>query len=276
MSIRRGFTLVELLVVIAIIALLMSILMPALNVARELGRRIVCKGNLNQLSLAWVMYTDENNGDFVNGMLGQDRIQPGTSPPVILEEAWVGIVNGGWSNRQQIYGSNIDEGIKNGALWEFLKNPKVFRCPAGQVGEMVNYAIVDSMNGDPFSGQSGTPPSPSQRDQVWANNRGDLTKTQKRVVFVDVGKVRNSSYHVYYHQESWGDPPSVRHRDGVTVSYADAHSVYIKWKGQTTIDWGRNDKRGDGDRQPQTNDEEGRLDLQGFQREVYGKLGYIP
>ena len=58
MSIRRGFTLVELLVVIAIIALLMSILMPALNLARKLGRRIVCKGNLNQLSLAWVMYTD--------------------------------------------------------------------------------------------------------------------------------------------------------------------------------------------------------------------------
>ncbi|MHC4314992.1 MAG: type II secretion system protein [Planctomycetota bacterium] len=131
MSTRRGFTLVELLVVIAIIALLMSILMPALNIARELARRIVCMGNLKQLSLAWVMYTDENDGDLVNGMLGQDRIKPGSSPPVILEEAWVGIVGtgSGWPKRRQIYGSNIDEGIRNGAVWEYLKEPKVYRCP---------------------------------------------------------------------------------------------------------------------------------------------------
>ncbi|MHC4693082.1 MAG: type II secretion system protein, partial [Planctomycetota bacterium] len=95
MSKRRGFTLVELLVVIAIIALLMAILMPALNRARELGRRSVCLGNLKQLALAWVMYADENDGDLVNGRLGQDRIN---SAGVILEDAWVGIVDGSWTN----------------------------------------------------------------------------------------------------------------------------------------------------------------------------------
>ena len=273
MDTRRGFTLVELLVVIAIIALLMSILMPALNIARELGRRIVCMGNLKQLSFAWVIYADENDGDFVNGMLGQDRIQLGSSPPVILEEAWVGVVDGGWPKRRQIYGSTIDEGIRNGALWEYLKEPKVYRCPAGRVGEMVSYAIVDAMNGDPWSGQTpGTPPSPTQADQVWANNRGDLSKAHNKLLFIDIGKVRDSSYHVYYCQATWGDPPPVRHRDGVTVSYADAHCEYVKWKGQDTIDFGRNDKRIDPDRSPQT--PEGRKDLQQLQKDVYGKLGY--
>ena len=63
---QRGFTLVELLVVIAIIALLMAILMPALNRARELGRRTVCLGNLKQLALAWVMYADQNGDDLIN------------------------------------------------------------------------------------------------------------------------------------------------------------------------------------------------------------------
>jgi hypothetical protein len=266
---------VELLVVIAIIALLMSILMPALNVARELGRRIVCKGNLNQLTLAWVMYTDDNDGDFVNGMLGQDRIQPGSSPPVILEEAWVGIVGIGssWPRRRQIYGNTIDEGIRNGALWEYLDQPKVYRCPAGKVGHRVNYTIVDAMNGDPWSGQTpGTPPSPSQANQVWANNRGDLSKSQNKIVFIDIGQVRDSSYHVYYDREFWGDPPPVRHRDGMTVSYADAHCEYIKWKGQDTINFGRNDDRDDPDRAPTS--PEGRKDLQQMQRDVYGKLGY--
>jgi prepilin-type processing-associated H-X9-DG protein len=197
-------------------------------------------------------------------MSGQDRIQAGSSPPVILEEAWVGIVDGSWPKSRQIYGSNIDEGIRNGALWEYLKEPKVYRCPAGMVGHTVSYAIVDSMNGEP---QNNT-----QADQVWANNRGDLSKAHNKLLFIDIGKVRNSSYHVYYCQATWGDPPAVRHRNGATVSYADAHCEYIKWKGTDTIDFGRNDDRDNPDRSPQT--PEGRKDLEQMQRDVYGKLGY--
>lgn len=264
---RRGFTLVELLVVIAIIALLMSILMPALNLARELGRRIVCRANLKQLSFAWVMYTDENDGDFVNGMLGQDRVDP-ADPTKIWEEAWVGVVGtgSGWPKRRQIYGNTIDEGIRNGALWEYLKEPKVYRCPAGKVGEMVSYAIVDAMNGAKQTN--------AVTDHVWANNRGDLSKVHNKLLFIDIGKVRDSSYHVYYHQGLWGDPPPVRHSDGATVSYADAHSVYIKWKGLDTINFGRNDDRDDPDRSPTSL--EGRKDLEQMQRGVYGKLGNTP
>jgi len=57
----HGFTLSELLVVIAIIAILMAILMPALNRARLQGKRAACMGNLKQLTLAWIMYADEND-----------------------------------------------------------------------------------------------------------------------------------------------------------------------------------------------------------------------
>ena len=49
---KEGFTLIELLVVIAIIAVLMAILMPALNRVREQGKRAVCLNNLHQLTLA--------------------------------------------------------------------------------------------------------------------------------------------------------------------------------------------------------------------------------
>jgi prepilin-type N-terminal cleavage/methylation domain-containing protein len=69
---RKGFTLIELLVVIAIIALLMSILMPALTRVSDQAKNAVCKSNLHQLSIAWKMYLDENknrfpkdNGDWV-------------------------------------------------------------------------------------------------------------------------------------------------------------------------------------------------------------------
>ena len=58
---QKGFTLIELLVVIVIIALLMTILLPAMKSAREQGKRAVCLNNLKQLTLGWMMYADGND-----------------------------------------------------------------------------------------------------------------------------------------------------------------------------------------------------------------------
>jgi prepilin-type processing-associated H-X9-DG protein/prepilin-type N-terminal cleavage/methylation domain-containing protein len=62
---RRAFTLIELLVVVAIIALLLSILTPALNKVKEAGRKVVCNSNVKQLGMAYTMYAQLYNGRFV-------------------------------------------------------------------------------------------------------------------------------------------------------------------------------------------------------------------
>ena len=59
---RRAFTLVELLVVIGIISLLIGILLPALNKARESARQVQCLSNMRQISVAIISFANEHNG----------------------------------------------------------------------------------------------------------------------------------------------------------------------------------------------------------------------
>lgn len=61
---NKGFTLIELLVVIAIIALLMSILMPALSKVKDQAKEVLCKNNLHQWGLIWKLFTEDNDSKF--------------------------------------------------------------------------------------------------------------------------------------------------------------------------------------------------------------------
>jgi prepilin-type N-terminal cleavage/methylation domain-containing protein len=73
MNRKKAFTLIELLVVIAIIALLMAILMPALQRVRKQARTTACLAHLKQWGLLFAMYTGDNDGYFFSGELNGSR-----------------------------------------------------------------------------------------------------------------------------------------------------------------------------------------------------------
>ncbi len=136
---QRGFTLIELLVVIAIIAILMAILMPALNRVREQGKREVCLSNLKQLTLAWILYSDDNDGKLVNGAAGFSNETTGWGKHA-NELAWIDVRSFDSPWDQQI------QEIMDGALWPYLKDVDMYKCPTGRRGEAVTYSIMFSMN----------------------------------------------------------------------------------------------------------------------------------
>jgi prepilin-type N-terminal cleavage/methylation domain-containing protein/prepilin-type processing-associated H-X9-DG protein len=284
-----GFTLIELLVVISVIALLVALLLPVMSRAREMGQRAVCLSNLKQLTLAWNLYAQEHDGWLVSGRAF------GTYKH--------GRVLNGWVDRAFIYSdekleeSRLSRYFNKGALWRYIQDPAIYRCPRAKKGHPVTYATVISANGDYVEGTYGPVAEENWRlmrpsirvgkTVLRLRNLTDIVSpgASQRAVFVDQGQRPTSDdFYVKYLYPEWNfhSPPPIHHAKGATLSMADGHAEYWKWKGRETVNMPREMLPvGDGfsellegwqDYPPQT--EDGLYDLQRLQKATWGRVGY--
>jgi len=110
---RQAFTLIELLVVIAIIAILASLLLPALSSAKQQAKLIKCVSNLKQIGIAFKLYGDDNNTKF-----------PPIGPNFPIYE-----YGGGDPNRKVPMAGGM-LAATNRPLWPYTQCREVFKCPA--------------------------------------------------------------------------------------------------------------------------------------------------
>jgi len=219
---RRAFTLIELLVVIAVIAVLMGILMPALRMAREQARSVVCSSNLRTLVLGWKLYADENDSRIVNGHT------PNTLDPK----------NPGWVLLPANVTTDTIEDeikyIKRGALWPYVKNENVYRCPSDrrkndtkQLSAYRSYAIPGGLNG--------------QNGGDACKSLTDIKRPSQKYAFLpecDPRGANRGSWMLGITTGRWIDAFGIWHRGRSTnFGFIDGHTAKYSWQSQDLVDW---------------------------------------
>ncbi len=137
---RAGrFTLIELLIVIAIIAILASLLLPALKSANDTAKKIVCIGNLSQIQKAQMMYSNDNNEYFWHA--GFDNLPLGY-------DTWAQCLLGGSNIPQEVYltGKDVLVCPSTVLLGKYRKGTRVYGMYGGNLD--TNYASKCPSSGD--------------------------------------------------------------------------------------------------------------------------------
>ena len=260
---HQAFTLVELLVVIAIIAILASLLLPALEKAKIKTRALQCINGHRQLAIAWRMYAEENDDFLIYSSTGQDSAYVVGSVPVNTADpsepdnfAWSGAHMDFTAANRANWDPSFD--MMQRPLWPYVKNISLYKCP-GDFSKVttsnVTHDRILSMSMNLFVG--GFAPTRGKgrlgNDGNWPyaapfqifSKMGGIHNPSDIFVFLDMREDRVNWSNFMIDTTGYGDPPGDRvfntdmpgiyHNNSSGFSFADGHSEIHRWKDPETL-----------------------------------------
>ncbi|MFC1635529.1 type II secretion system protein [Planctomycetota bacterium] len=217
----KAFTLIELLVVIAIVAILMGILLPCLNIARDQAKRMHCISNVKNLTLAWMLYKDDNDDKLVGGLPQRGPVDawmlgPQGNDPDPIERA--------------------KEGLRRGKLYPYCTNVDLYECPSDERRKREGqYAFGSFSISGPLNGE----------EKEWSNRHlilySEIKKPADTFVFVEEIDPRGWNMGSWVVSRdfgnNWIDPLAIWHsKNRGTLGWADGSANMHMWVNQSTID----------------------------------------